>query len=122
MQRLLWPDTSIKAAAIKSFTFGMADFILLLDKGEPDSGAQYVFIFIGNKIAVARVWHEIIDCAHDKNAEVNCVCLQSIGRCHTADQACVPQCIRGLTYILSANHTAEMAIVLKFCIRDPVAV
>jgi len=39
---------------------------LLLDKGEPDLGARYVFI--GNKIAVARFWHEIIDCAHDKNA------------------------------------------------------
>jgi hypothetical protein len=51
----------------------MADFILLLDKGEPDLGAQYIFNYIGNKIAVARAWHEIIDCAHDKNAEVNCV-------------------------------------------------
>jgi hypothetical protein len=51
----------------------MADFILLLEKGEPDLGAQYIFIFIGNKIAVVRVWHEIIDCAHDKHAEVNCV-------------------------------------------------
>jgi hypothetical protein len=40
MQRLLWPDTSIKAAAIKRFTFGMADFILLLDKGEPDLGIR----------------------------------------------------------------------------------
>jgi hypothetical protein len=69
----VWPDTGINAAAIKGFAFGMPDFILLLDKGEPDLGAQYIFIFIGNTIAVAESGTKSQNVPMTTTPEVNCV-------------------------------------------------
>ena len=46
----------------------MTDFILLLDKRAYDLGARYIISFIGKKLAVAKVWHVNMDCAHSKNA------------------------------------------------------
>ena len=58
------PSISIKAKSIKKIAFKMTVIIFQLDNREPDLGARYNFTFNGNKLAVAKVWHDNMDCAH----------------------------------------------------------